>query len=139
MTLTATDANELTPLAYLPSISEESDASYDDHTSPVEFDLLEDPNSLGIMNISNQVSPYFSFKFPLGSVHSVFVSQFISSNNPDLSTSISFNLIVDSGCTQHMFPSHHSSRWPWSLTFPKFLLPVDYSYDCTIQGVSCST
>jgi hypothetical protein len=56
-----TDPVESSPLVHLPSISEEPGTLYDDHMSPVEFDLLEDPNSLGVMNISGQFCHYFSF------------------------------------------------------------------------------
>jgi hypothetical protein len=52
------------------------------------------------MTINNQVTPYSDFRHPMGSIHSV-----SSSQPPDTSIgSLHFNLIVDSGCTRHMFP-----------------------------------
>jgi hypothetical protein len=55
------------------------------------------------MTISDEVSPYDVFKHPMGSVHSVFSSH--SSTTPTPPTNnFNFNLIVDSGCTRHMFP-----------------------------------
>ncbi len=80
-------------------VSGEADSNNqdDDHNGAVEFDLLD---SLEVMTINNQVTPYSDFRHPLGSVHSV-----SSSQPPDTSIgSLHFNLIVDSGCTRHMFP-----------------------------------
>jgi hypothetical protein len=40
------------------------DISDNDHTSPIEFDLLSGPDSLDVMTISGAVSFYPGFKFP---------------------------------------------------------------------------
>jgi hypothetical protein len=78
----------------LTSISEEDPDQCVDFISPVEFDLLEDPNSLDVMTISGQVSPYLSYKFPLGSVHSIFASQITSSNSHTNTGSTALILLV---------------------------------------------
>jgi hypothetical protein len=90
----------------LPSIPEDSHVDGNDHVSSVEFDFLSDPNSLDIMTISGTVSPYFGLKFPLGSVRSVHSSK-LSADCQAISHS-SFNIIVDSGCTKHIFPFQDS-------------------------------
>jgi hypothetical protein len=59
----------------LTSISEESDDYSDDHFGNVEFDLLKGPNSLDVMTISGEVTPYSTLSIPLGSVCIVFSSQ----------------------------------------------------------------
>jgi hypothetical protein len=55
------------------------------------------------MAINEDVSPYDAFKYPLGSVCSVLSSQTTNTSlNPGHYNH--FNLIVNSGCTKHMFP-----------------------------------
>jgi hypothetical protein len=69
----------------------------------LSLSFLTTSDSLGVMTISDEVSPYDVFKHPMGSVHSVFSSH--SSTTPTPPTNnFNFNLIVDSGCTRHMFP-----------------------------------
>jgi hypothetical protein len=65
----------------------------DDHFGNVEFDLLDEPNSLDVTTISGIVTPYFDFKVPLGSVRSVLSSQL--SLDPSTSTTTTFDMIVD--------------------------------------------
>jgi hypothetical protein len=92
----------LYPIEEEPEADEEtSDEPHDDHTLSFEFDLLENTTSLGLMDTNNQVIPYVTFKSPLGSVHSVASPlQYPTSNM----TFQNYQLIVDSGCTCHMFP-----------------------------------
>jgi hypothetical protein len=96
-----TDTEENTPAPPVP-MEEIVDAEEftDDHNGSVEFDLLD---SLDVMAINKEVSPYDAFKHPLGSVRSVLSSQ---TTNTSLYPGHHnhFNLIVDSGCTKHMFP-----------------------------------
>ncbi len=87
----------------LSSITEELDEHSEDHFGSVEFDLLEAPNSLGIMTISDEVSPNIALNIPLGSVHSVISSQ-VNQDNVNVTPTSTFDVIVDSGCTRHMFP-----------------------------------
>lgn len=75
-----TNTEDLPTEHRLTSILEESDTLYNDHIKPVEFDFLENSDSLEVTSISNQVSPYLFFKYPMGSVSSVFASQVISSD-----------------------------------------------------------
>jgi hypothetical protein len=87
----------------LPTIMEAPDESEADLHSSVEFDLLVPPDSLGVMPISGNDLPYSGLKFPFGSVHSVSSSQ-VSADCHLHDKNTDFNLIVDSGCTKHMFP-----------------------------------
>jgi len=89
----------------LPIITENPVETDDADESPgnVEFDLLEDFNSLAIMTISGNVYPYSAPNASIGSVHSVLSSQDIPCHS-NSSTPTLFQLIVDSGCTKHMFP-----------------------------------
>lgn len=83
----------------------EDDENYnddDDHYGSVEFDLLES-NSLDVMTISSNVSPYSNLKVPMSSVCSIASSQVCNECLPP-PFSGNFNLIVDSRCTRHMFP-----------------------------------
>jgi hypothetical protein len=157
------------------------------------------------MTIGGEVTPYSTLSIPLGSVHSAKSSQ-VSTDCQLSSSSSSFNIIFNSGCTRHMFLHRESfltykstpksyviladkSKVPclgsgtviftlldkniilhddvhvpklWSpllsvccfrhligcsliadndgsfLTFPKFILQVDNSSDCTISGTFCT-
>jgi hypothetical protein len=55
------------------------------------------------MTFNEQVSPYNDFKYLMGFVRSVFSSQTLTTCDY-IDDAIKFNLIVDSGCTRHMFP-----------------------------------
>jgi hypothetical protein len=81
-------------------VAEDLNEELIDHDSSVEFDLLD---SLAVTTINDQVSPYIDFKHPLGSVRSVSSSQ-VSDSFASPDGTLKFNLIVDSGCTKHMFP-----------------------------------
>jgi len=74
----------------------------EDFDSQVEFDLLQDDDDNQDNKVSDEVYPHSDFKVPLGSVRSIL------SSTLDLSTLLSnrheFNVIIDSGCTRHMFP-----------------------------------
>lgn len=83
----------------------ESEKFSEDHYGAVEFDLLEDPDSLNLMTISSNFTDYCSLTIPMGSVHSVFSSQATSDCHDSLNSS-SFNMIIDSSCTRHMIPFH---------------------------------
>jgi hypothetical protein len=75
-----TNTEDLPTEHHPTSILKESDTLYNDHIKPVEFDFLENSDSLEVTSISDQVSPYLSFKYLMGSVSSVFASQVISSD-----------------------------------------------------------
>jgi hypothetical protein len=81
-------------------VTEDLIEAIDNHNGPVEFDLLD---SLAITTINDQVSPYIALKHPLGAVRSVSSSQITNSSDTQNDT-LKYNLIVDSGCTKHMFP-----------------------------------
>jgi hypothetical protein len=70
--------------------------------SQVEFDLLQDDDDNQDNKDSVDVYPYSDFKVPLGLVKSVLSSTLdlskLTSNQSE------FNVIIDSGCTRHMFP-----------------------------------
>jgi hypothetical protein len=65
----------------LAPIEEETVDIPEDHLGSVEFELLESPDSLSVMFISENVSPYFDFKFPLGSVCTLIVVYSMVYNN----------------------------------------------------------
>ncbi len=90
------------PSSSLEPILEDSNEVPEDHYGGVEFDLLEDSNSLNVMTISGTVTPYFEFIVPMGSVRSVASSQVTLDHA--ITCPRTFDLIVDSGCTRHMFP-----------------------------------
>jgi len=74
----------------------------EDFASNVEFDLLSNEvDNLEVNSTNGDDFPYSVFKVPLGLARSV-------SSSPDssLKTSLAdhFDVIIDSGCTKHMFP-----------------------------------
>jgi hypothetical protein len=74
----------------------------EDFDSNVEFDLLsDDVDNHNVNSNSGNVYPYSEFKVPLGSVRSAYSS--ICGITYDSSASFAFNVIIDSGCTKHMF------------------------------------
>jgi len=80
----------------------------DDFDSQVEFDLLQDDDDNQDNQDSDDVYPYSDFKVPLGSVKSVVSSTL---DLPPLTSNHSeFNVIIDSGCTRHMF--HDRTTFP---------------------------
>ncbi len=94
-------------LQNLVTIMEESENFSEDHYGAVEFDLLEDPDSLNLMTISINFTDYCSLTIPMGSVHSVFSSQVTSDCHDSLNSS-SFNMTIDSSCTRYMIPFHNA-------------------------------
>jgi len=64
--------------------------------------LLDSVHSLEVTSTSGNVTPYDTFSIPMGSVRSVVSSQVTTDCHKSFSGH--FNLIVDSGCTRHMFP-----------------------------------
>jgi len=101
----AAHPTELSPSLSLSSIAEEPEVSGEvqddflkDHTGSVEFDRIANTTSLGLMDISETVTPYFAFKTPTGSVRSVVSSQ-AGSYSRHINALQQFQLIVDSGCT----------------------------------------
>jgi len=73
-----------------------------DFDSQIEFDLLQDDDNNQDNEANDEVYPYSHFKVPLGSVSSILSSTLdlskLTSNHSE------FNVIIDSGCTTHMFP-----------------------------------
>jgi hypothetical protein len=67
--------NDSSPLV---PISKDCDTMFEDHYDNVEFDLLESPNSLDVMTISGNISPYSDFKVPMDSMRSIASSQVTS-------------------------------------------------------------
>jgi len=81
----------------LDTIEESSIEKFD---SNVEFDLLtEDVDNHEVNSTNDNVYPYSSFMVPLGSVKSV-----SSSLCDDSVSTTTFDVIIDSSCTRHMFP-----------------------------------
>jgi hypothetical protein len=82
-------------LASIPEASHEHDFD-----SEVEFDLLSGDTSDNEL-FSAAVYPYSVFKVPLGSVRNVSSTYLLPSDqHHDFR---SFDVIIDSGCTRHMF------------------------------------
>jgi hypothetical protein len=104
----------------------------DDNFGNVEFDLLEECNSLEVMTISEQVSPYSHLNIPVGSVRSVSSSQVIEDHpqKPYLST---FDVIIDSGCTRHMFPFREAFT-TYKPTPKSYVILADKSTPCLGSG-----
>jgi hypothetical protein len=88
--------------ALTPAIEEPTDFNDDDFGN-VEFDLLENFDGLAITTTNAEVTLYDALNIPLGSVSSVFSSQ-VSQSIFQTSSPSSFNVIIDSGSTRHMFP-----------------------------------
>lgn len=91
--VTITDSSHLAP------ILEDSETVLEHHYGSVELDLLESPDSLNVLTISGNVTPFSDFKVPMGSVHSDFSSQVLSDSCqivavPSLATSISLSTAV---------------------------------------------
>jgi hypothetical protein len=119
------EASESTVGHSLTSISEESDDYPDDHFGNVEFDLLEGTTSLDVMTIGGEVTPYSTLSIPLGSVHSAKSSQ-VSTDCQLSSSSSSFNIIFNSGCTRHMF-LHRESFLTYKSTPKSYVILADKS------------
>jgi hypothetical protein len=96
-----------------PSSTEEAvletihESSYeDDYDSNVDVDLLPGASNNQDNDFSGEVYPYLYFEVPLGSVKSV-SSSLKGSTNPSTANGV-FNVIIDSGCTRHVFPYQDS-------------------------------
>jgi hypothetical protein len=99
----------------LDTIEESFEEDFDRN---VEFDLLsDDVDSHEVNSNSGNVNPYSEFKVPLGSVKSTYSS--FCGTTPAPSTGLNFDVIIDSGCTKHMFPdkSLFQSYKPCSQSF----------------------
>jgi hypothetical protein len=96
----AGDANHVSSgLAPIPeAVTDEGPGDAVDHFGAVEFDLLDPSPISTIIHSSEIVSPYFEFTHPMGSVCHA------SSMSSIQSLSSDFQVIIDSGCTKHMFP-----------------------------------
>jgi hypothetical protein len=74
----------------------------EDFDSSVEFDLLyNEVDNLEVNSTNGDDYPYSVFKVPLGLARSI-----SSYSDSSLKTSLAdhFDVIIDSGCTKHMFP-----------------------------------
>jgi hypothetical protein len=88
------------PLSSSDVLDTIEESSIEDFESNVKFDLLaDDVDNYEVNSTNNNVYPYPTFKVPLGLAKSV--SSSLSGNGTPTDT---FDVIIDSGCTKHMFP-----------------------------------
>ncbi len=118
----AGDANHVSSgLAPIPeAVTDEVPGDEIDHFGAVEFNLLDPSPISTIIHSSEIVSPYSEFTHPMGSVRHA------SSLSSIQSLSSDFQVIIDSGCTKHMFP-HQRTFLSYNATPQSFVTLADKS------------